>query len=176
MRARMMRSPRWAASLLVGLCMLTVSCGASTLGRAIASPTLTPSPSPTATISPTATSVVFQSCRSDSGINPWVNPPGPLPTTILVPPGTLVGSFGMSMQVGRVAYYFCTPGATPAGITAFMDSALPAAGWMRHSVPACGGTSYDWYKGIYGMNILFDLLGLPPDEWVFDFCPHVGQY
>jgi hypothetical protein len=177
MRAHKMRSHLWVASVLVGLGVITVSCGTSTPAIGVASPTLTPSPSPTATISPTATatSAVNPACRFGSVPMPFSNPPGPLPTTIPLPPGTLVGSIARGINAGSVLYYLCTPGATQAGITAFMDSALPAAGWLRHSVAACNALSYDWYKGNYGMDIVFNIVSSVPDVWGFDFCPHVGQ-
>lgn len=182
MLARMMRRRLWAASLLVGLGLITVACGASTPASGVTSPTLTPAPSPTATITisptPTATSVAIAACRFGSPNVPFVNPPGPFLTTIPVPPplppGTLVAKFGQGIQAGSVQYTLCTPGATPATITVFMDSALPAAGWMRHSVRACNAGSYDWYKGQYGMDI--EVTGFsPPDVWALDMCPHVGQ-
>lgn len=174
MLARMMRRRLWAASLLVGLGLITAACGASTPARGITS--LTPSSSPTATITPaataTATSVAVAGCTSYPFLE---TPPGPLPTPIPFPPGTLIENRGMGIQAGSVDYGLCTPGATPAAITAFMNSALPAAGWLRHSAPACTGTSYDWYKGHYGMDIVFFAYS-PPDLWALVFCPHVGQY
>jgi len=186
MLARMMRSPLWSASLLVGLGLIMESCGASTPAIAVTSPTLTPSPSPTATISPTATatSVVNAACYSASSnvTVTFVNPPGPLLTTIPsgtlpLPPGTLVAQPGMGIQAGSVEYTLCTPGATPAAITAFMDSALPAAGWMRNSVPACNAYhGYPWYKGKYGMDIVVDVNSSMPDLWALLICPHVGEY
>jgi hypothetical protein len=93
-RARMLRSPLWPASLLVGLCVLTASCGASTPARAVPSPTPTPLPSPTATVSPTATAAPLANVECDA-LNsiPYVHLPGPLPTTIPVPPAQL--SFSM---------------------------------------------------------------------------------
>jgi hypothetical protein len=176
MLARMMRSHRWSTSLLCGLGLMTLSCGASTPALGVTSPTLTPSPPPTATISPTATatSVTNAACGPD-----FVNPPGPFLTTIPVPPplppGTLVAQPGMGIQAGSVAYDLCTPGATPATITAFMDSALPVAGWMRHSIRACNAPSYDWYKGIYGMDIVVGSMFPLPDLWALEMCPHVGE-
>jgi hypothetical protein len=181
MRVRMMRSHLWVASVLVGLGVMTVSCGASTsaIGGTLSTstPLLTPTPvpSPTATISPTATATIA-GCSAPDIITRWENPPGPLPTTIPLPPGTLVGSFGMASQGGNENYNLCTPGATPAGITAFMDSALPAAGWMRHGVPICIGASYDWYKGIYGMDIFVDVDPSRPAVWALMICADVGQY
>src|SRR6185312_11062713 len=177
MLARMMRRHSWSISLLVGLSLITVACGASAPSRGATSPTLTPS-SQTATVSPTATSVAITGCRFGSPTVPFVNPPGPLLTTIPLPPplppGTLVAQSGMGVQAGSVQYTLCTPGAAPATITAFMDSALPAAGWMRQSVPACNAASYDWYKGHYGMDI--EVAGFsPPDVWALAMCPHVGQ-
>jgi hypothetical protein len=176
MRARRLKSPFWSTSLLVGQCLLTVACGASTPALAVTSPTLTPAPSPTATISPTATatSVTNAACHADSPYDPFVNPPGPLLTTIPFPPGTLVAQRAMGIGAGSALAYLCTPGATPATITAFMDAALPVAGWMRHSVRACNAASYDWYKGQYGMDIVFE--GFSPPVWALDFCPHVGEY
>ena len=93
MRARMLKSPLGSASLLVELCVLTASCGAST--PAALSPTLTPLPSPTATIAATATPAANAECHSTRPI-PYVHLPGPLPTMIPVPPGTLVLQDGMS--------------------------------------------------------------------------------
>ena len=177
MLARMVRCRLWAASLLVGLGLITVACGASTPARDVTSPTLTPSPSPTATISPTATatSVSNAACHALSSYNPFVNPPGPLLTTIPFPPGTLVAQRAMGIQAGSVDYSLCTPATTPAAITAFMDSALPAAGWLRNSVRACNALSYPWYKGNYGMAIFVAVNSSMPDLWALDMCPHVGE-
>ena len=177
MLARMMRSHVWASSLLVGLGVITVSCGASTSAIGVALPTPTPAPSPTATISPTATATVgIVGCSAPDHITRWEHPPGPLPTTIPLPPGTLVGSIGMASQSGNANYNLCTPRATPAAITAFMDSALPAAGWMRNSVTACNLPSFPWYKGIYGMEIYVDVNPSLPAVWALVVCPHVGGY
>jgi len=185
MRARMMRSRIWSASRLVGLGLLTLSCGTSTPAIGVTSPTLTPSSSPTATISPTATatSVAIAGCSAPTAIilggstvnYHFENPPGPLPTTIPFPPGTLVATSGLGIQAGSVEYNLCTPATTPAAITAFMYSALPAAGWLRKSVRACNAPSYSWYKGKYGMDIFVDVNSSMPDVWVLDMCPHVGE-
>jgi hypothetical protein len=84
----------------------------------------------------------------------------------------------MGIMASSVQYTLCTPATAPAAITAFMNSALPAVGWMRHSIRACDAASYDWYKGQYGMDIVFFDSSSPPDPdlWALDFCPHVGQY
>jgi hypothetical protein len=177
-RARMLRSPLWPASLLVGLCVLTASCGASTPARAVPSPTPTPLPSPTATVSPTATAAPLANVDCDA-LNsiPYVHLPGPLPTTIPVPPGTVVLQYGFSYPGDATYYHFCTPKATHATITAYMDAALPAAGWRRQSIHACNAPSYDWYKGIYGIDLLFSLSDPPddPQQWALNMCAHVGQ-
>lgn len=176
MRARLMRSRLWSTGLLIGLCLLTVACGASTPALAVTSPTLPPAPLPTATIAPTATATaVTNAACGHSSPFPFVNPPGPLLTTMPFPPGTLVAQRAMGIQAGSALAYLCTPGATPATITAFMDSALPAAGWMRHSVSACNAIQgYDWYKGHFGMDMVFEGFS-PPDLWALDFCLHVGE-
>lgn len=180
MLARMMRRHIWSVSLLVGLGLIMVACGPSTPSRAVTSPTLTPSPSPTATILPTATapSVAIAGCSAPSPntIYHFENPPGPLPTTIPLPPGTLVDTFGLGIQAGSAEYTFCSPTMTPSAITAFMDSTLPAAGWMRNSVPACTHAhGYPWYKGIYGIAIMVGENSAQPHVWAIDMCPHVGQ-
>ncbi len=171
MFSRMMGSHIWSASLLLGLCLITMSCGASTPTTGSTSPTLTPSPSPTAAVSPspTTTAIANAACSSD-----FSNPPGPLPTTIPLPPGTLVNKHSMGIMAGSAGFYLCTPETTEAAITAFMNSALPAAGWMRNSVRACNAPSYQWFKGKYGMDIVFDS-SLFPNVWVLDICPHVGE-
>jgi hypothetical protein len=175
MHVRMMRSPRWAASLLVGLCVLTASCGVST--PAVLSPTLTPLPSPTATLSATATPIANGECHSLTPI-PYVHLPGPLPTTIPVPAGTVVLQYGMSYPGDATFYYFCTPKATHATITAYMEASLPAAGWRRQSIRGCINQSFDWYKGLYAFDILFSLSDPPddPQQWQLNLCPHVGQH
>ena len=38
-----------------------------------------------------------------------------------------------------------------------MDSALPAAGWGSKSTLACDTPSYDWYKGTYGIDIVYSV-------------------
>jgi hypothetical protein len=178
MLARMMRSHIWSTSLLVGLSLMTLSCGTSTPAIGATSPTLTPSPPPTATISPTATatSVAIAGCSASSSNYPFFeNPPGPLPTTIPLPPGTLVENIGLGVQAGSVEYNLCSPTTTPTAITAFMDSALPAAGWLRNSVPACNAYhGYPWYKGKYGMAIVVDVNSSMPDLWALEMCPHIG--
>jgi hypothetical protein len=62
MRARLMRSHLWSTSLLVGLCLMTLACAASTpattVGRALASspsPAASPLPTTTTTTTTTAT-------------------------------------------------------------------------------------------------------------------------
>lgn len=179
MLARMMRRRLWSASLLVGLGLITVSCGASAPASGFTSPTRTPARSLTATISPTATApaVAIAGCPAPSSQYAYYeNPPGPLPTTIPLPPGTLVANSGLGIQAGSVDYALCTPATTPAAIMAFMDSHLPAAGWLGNSVPACNAYhGYPWYKGIYGMVI--DINNAPPDSvlWALEICPHVGE-
>lgn len=185
MLARTMRCRLCAASLLVGLGVITAACGPSTPNspaRGITSPTLTPSPSPTATITtiaPTATptAVAIAGCpASTSNYVYYENPPGPLPTTIPLPSGTFVENIGQGIQAGSAEYSFCTPGATPAAVTAYMNSALPAAGWMRNSVPACDQAhGYPWYKGTYGMAIHVGVNPSLPHVWALEMCPHVGE-
>jgi hypothetical protein len=171
MHVRMMRSRLWAASLLVGLGLLTVSCGASTPAHAVPSATLTPLPSPTATIAPTATttSAAAAGCNtSSSSSTHFENPPGPLPTALPIPPGTLVPNQSLGINGVSAAFYFCTPGATPAAITAYMDAALPAAGWTSTS-PQCSAHFPPglWYKGNYGIEIVVAGFS-PPDKWAVD--------
>lgn len=181
MLARVMRSRIGSEILLIGLCALTLSCGTRAPARAATSPTLTPSPSPSATLSPTATAtaVAIAGC-SDPSSNAnyhFENPPGPLPTTIPLPPGTLVDNPGQGIQAGSVEYSFCSPTMTPTAITAYMDSALPAAGWLRNSVAACNnGHGYPWYKGKYGMAIAVNGNPSLPSVWTIAMCPHVGEY
>ena len=171
-----MRSPRWAASLFVGLCVLMASCRAST--PAVLSPTLTPLPSPTATLAPTttATPVANEACHTLNSI-PYVLLPGPLPTTIPVPPGTVVLQHGMSYSGDATIYHLCTPKATHATITAYMEAALPAAGWRRQGIQGCINQSFDWYKGIYGFDIWFSLSDPPedPQQWQLNLCARLGQ-
>ncbi len=176
----------WSASLLVGLCLLTISCGASSPALAVASPTptppplptLTPSPTPTATISPTATetSAVSVGCSTGTAMY-FENPPGPLPTTIPFPPGTLVLNSGLGINAFSAQYALCTPGATQAAITTFMDSALPAAGWTNNKPQGCtvNFPPDEWYKGIYGIEIVFQP-SAPPHQWVLvmDFLNIIG--
>ena len=84
-----------------------------------------------------------------------------------LPPGTLVQNRGMGINGVSAMYYFYTPGATQAGITAYMDSALPAAGWMSNGDGACNLPSDVWYKGHYGIQIV--VAGFSPsDMWALD--------
>lgn len=174
-RTRMIRCRTWAASLLIGLGLITVACGASTPARGVTS--LTPAPSLTATISPMATAGAVAGCSAPSmnATYHFENPPGPLPTTIPLPPSTLVDKLAMGIQAGSVNYNLCSPTMTPAAITAFMESALPAAGWMRNSVRACNASSYPWYKGKYGMAIVVGVNQSLPHVWALEICPHVGE-
>src|SRR5258708_12467854 len=171
MLARMMRSHIGCTSLLVGLSLMTLSCGTSTPALGVTSPTPVPSPSPTATISPTATatSVANAACGPD-----FSTPPGPLPTTMPLPPGTLVYKIGLGIMAGSVGYNLCTPATSPAAITAFMDPPLPAPGSLRNSVRACNLPPHPWYKGKYGAAIFVDVDPSMPDVWFLGSCPHVG--
>ncbi|HEX2348818.1 MAG TPA: hypothetical protein VHI51_10340 [Ktedonobacterales bacterium] len=130
------------------------------------------------TISPTATSDAIAECSDPSSnvVYNFENPPGPLPTTIPLPSGTLVDNHGLGIQAGSVNYTLCSPTATPAAITAYMDSALPAAGWLHNSAPACDHAhGYPWYKGNYGIEIDVDMNAALPHLWAIQLCPHVGQ-
>jgi hypothetical protein len=176
MLARGLRRHVWSASLLVGLGVITASCGASAPARGLTPPTLTPAPSPTATIAPTPTATTVAIAGCGDPYPEYESPPGPLPTAIPLSPGTLVATLAQGIQAGSALYHFCTPGTTPAAITAYMVSALPAAGWKRNSVPACTHTQgYPWYKGPYGVDMTD--LGAPSASgaWALDICPHVGQ-
>ncbi len=176
MLARLMGRHLWSVSLLVGLGLLTVTCVASTPGRGVTSPALTPAPSSTATMTmaPTTRATLISIAGCSAPV--FENPPGPLPTTMPLPSGTLVGARGLGIQAGSVNYTFCTPTMTPAAITAYMDSALPAAGWMKNSIPACDHAhGYPWYKGSYGIEVDVGLNATQPDMWSIQLCPHVGQ-
>jgi hypothetical protein len=94
------------------------------------------------------------------------SPPGPLPTTMPLPPGTLVETLVMAYNPVGAVYYVCTPGATPAAITAYMESALPAAGWTRNSPQGCNVPPGLWYKGHYGIQVVVS--GFSPPEWALD--------
>jgi hypothetical protein len=199
MRARTMRSFIWSASFLAGACLLGVvlllsACASQQAGistaeatpSAVVAPTvpaLTPTPYPisaflTPTTTPnatatsaanaTATSAVIAGC-STGGSFYFESPPGPLPTTIPLPPGTLVQNHGFGISGGSADYPLCTPGATQAAITAYMDAALPAAGWTRTSPPGCNVNFPPglWYKGHYGIQLVVGGT-LPPDQWGLD--------
>jgi hypothetical protein len=84
-----------------------------------------------------------------------------------LPPGTLVGNFGMGISGGKAAYSLCTPGATPTALTAYMDAALPAAGWTSMSPPGCNVPQGQWYKGHYGIQVVV-VAGFSPDMWALD--------
>ncbi len=170
----------WGAGLFVGLGLLTAACGVSAPASGAMSPRQTPAPSPTATManSPTATSGALAECSDPSSnvMYNFENPPGPLPTTIPLPSSTLVDNHGQGIQAGSVNYTLCSPTMAPAAITAYMDSALPAAGWLRNSVPACDHAhGYPWYKGNYGMEIDVNMNTSLPHMWAIQLCPHVGE-
>jgi hypothetical protein len=131
-------------------------------------PAFTPTPYPTTTATPLigtpnamATAAASAGCSTPSPYLYFEKPPGPLQTTIPFPPGTLVQNTGMGINGISAMYYFCTLGATRAGITAYLESALPAAGWTRNSAGACNLPSDMWYKGQYGIEIVFDGFSLP---------------
>lgn len=180
MPARMMWRRLRSASLFVGLGLITAACGMSAPASGATAPRQAAAPSPTAmmAISPTATSGALAGCSDPSSnvIYTFENPPGSLPTTIPLPSSTLVDNHGQGIQAGSVSYTLCTPGANPAAITASMDSALPAAGWLRNSVPACDHAhGYPWYKGTYGMEIDVNTNTSMPHVWAIQLCPHVGE-
>src|SRR5579884_359182 len=166
---RNVRSHIEPASLLLGLCLMTLSCGASTPATGTISPTLTPSPSPAAMVSPTATATAVSNTVCGPNAVP---PPGPLPTTIPLPPGTLVNKHSMGIMAGSVEYPLCTPATTQAAIMAFMESAMPAAGWATTGEKGCTGAPYQWFKGKYGVRIITPIT-LP--VWYLDICPHIGE-
>lgn len=191
MRGRGMRGRRWSVTFLVGLGVLAVACAgapAGTTASGLTSSTATlaplsspsPSPSPMAGIAPTGvptpTFVAVAGCTDAAPQVQFVKPPGPLPTAIPLPPGTYVGNVGQGIQAGSALYTLCSPGRTSAEIMAFMDAALPAAGWLRNSVPACThGQGYPWYKGKYGLDLGDDGGASSSDIWGMDICPHVGE-
>lgn len=169
-----------SACLLVGLCALTISCRTNTTARGVTSPTLPSAPSPTATLPPTvtATSVAIAGCSDSSSHTNYhfESPPGPLPTAIPLPTGTFVDDTGRGIQAGSVEYSLCSPTMSPAAISGFMDSALPTAGWLRNSAPACNQLhGYSWFKGNYGMDIGVAVNPSLPSVWTLDICPHVGE-
>ena len=180
MLARMMWRRLRSASLFIGLGLITASCGVSGPASGATSPrqTFAPSPTATAATSPTTTSGDLAGCSDPSSnvIYNFENPPGSLPTTIPLPSNTLVDNHGQGIQAGSVNYTLCSPTMAPAAITAYMDSALPAAGWLRNSAPACDHVhGYPWYKGNYGMEIDINLNTSAPHVWAIQLCPHVGE-
>jgi hypothetical protein len=200
MRARMLRSPLWSASLLAGACLVGVvlllgACASQQVGISAADATLTAAAAPviTVTVTPYATATVLVpptptpnatamaaaslGCRSDSSLY-FENPPGPLPTTVPLPPGTLVQNQTLGISGGSAMYYLCTPGATHAAITAYMDDALPAGGWTTTTPPrlSCiSGTVVQgqWYKGHYGIYIDFTDSSLP--GWAMDITDYTSS-
>jgi hypothetical protein len=180
MLARMMLRRLRGASLLVGLGLITAACGVSAPASGITSPKQSPAPSPTATmaISSTATSDVLAGCSDPSSnvVYNFENPPGSLPISIPLPSSTLVDNHGQGIQAGSVNYTLCSPTMASAAITAYMDSALPAAGWLQNSVPACDHAhGYPWYKGNYGIEIDVNTNTSMPHIWAIQLCPHVGE-
>jgi hypothetical protein len=174
---------------LVGICLLGVTllltacvsqqAGINTGGETPSvevSPTVpafTPTPYPTATTTPligtpnaTATAAALAGCSTPYPDLYFEKPPGPLQTTIPFPPATLVENYGRGINGISAMYYFCTPRATRAGIMAYLESALPAAGWTRNSAGACNLPSDLWYKGQYGIEIVVDGFSLP--MWALD--------
>jgi hypothetical protein len=172
-----MKSPLVGACLL-GVVLLLSACASPQAAEPtptdVAFPTypvVTPYPtstafSPATTPNPAATAAALAGC-STGNASYFEPPPGPLPTTIPLPPGTLVGNFGMGISGGSAAYSLCTPGATPTAITAYMDSALPAAGWTSTSPPGCNVPPGLWYKGHYGIQVVVAGFS-PPDMWALD--------
>lgn len=133
---------------------------------AFLTPTTTPNATATAAANATATAAAIAGC-STGGSFYFESPPGPLPTTIPLPPGTLVQNHGFGISGGSADYPFCTPGATQAAITAYMDAALPAAGWTRNSPQSCNVPPGLWYKGHYGIQLVVGGT-VPPDMWALD--------
>lgn len=180
MRARRMWRRLQGAGLFIGLGLITAACGVSAPASGATSLKQPIAPSPTATraISPSATSGALAGCSDPSSnvVYNFENPPGPLPTAIPLPSSTLVDNHGLGIQAGSVNYILCSPTMAPAAITAYMQSALPAAGWLQKSAPACDHAhGYPWYKGNYGMEIDVNLDTSAPHVWAIQLCPHVGE-
>jgi hypothetical protein len=169
---------------LLGMVLLLSACASPQAAEAtptdVAFPTypvVTPYPTSTAfspTITPNATAVAAASvgCGTPYPDVYFEKPPGPLPTTIPLPPGTLVQNFGMGYAGDGAVYYFCTPGAKQAVVTAYMDAALPAAGWTSNNPPGCNFPPGQWYKGRYAIQIVFDGSSLP--KWSIAIN-HIGS-
>lgn len=159
---------------LVTLCaswfavVLCAGCG-SMPAAGTKSPAL-PSPTATTLVSPQATSTFAPITRCASITAPEAMPSIPLPAHTV--------SYRLSAASGAFFYLECSPtDATPASITAFLDSKLPASGWSRwnpqtDNAGGCGtqaNSFWQWVKG--GVAVGWNMDGVPPwPNWTLAFC------
>jgi hypothetical protein len=93
-----------------------------------------------------------------------------------LPPNT-ISTYPNGASGGSVLYE-CTPGATEASISAYLNTALPQAGWQPwdpHTETAyCGikaNTYWLWTKGgAKGTVVGWDFTGQHLPVWTLDFC------
>ena len=162
--------------LVIGIMLLAVACSTSTPVASQPPPTATVILTDTATPTdvPVSTSTVPPAIPGCPGI--FTLPPGQgdLPPTIPLPPHTVV-AIPQGINAGSVMYGLCTPSATQETITQFMNTSLPAAGWITTGIRACnaGPNGYQWYKGVDGISLSFGTQS-PSPYWALVVCPHVG--
>lgn len=156
--------------LTVCACLLTALLFAG-CGTATARASATQTPAPTATLVPTVTPTLTpsQKCAaigSTPGAATAFNFPLP-PHTVSETQGGSAGA-GFSIE--------CTPGATQASITAYLNQAFPQAGWKKwnpqtDNANGCGTEANDywqWTNGQVAVGWDFNLMTMP--EWHLAEC------
>ena len=158
-----------ATSLVLLVC---AGCAASGTSEGQRASTTTPISLPTVTAAPTATLIATP---HPSVPNCWDLPPGPGSlATFPLPPGTI--SSGPNGAAGAGFWNECTPGSTEQSIVAFLNAALPKAGWQQwnpqtRDANGCGTEANDywkWYKGDAAVGYTFIPNYLP--KWMLAFC------
>lgn len=170
---------QWGIALAMGVALIALLCAGCASGvgaQASASPTATIAPPVTPTPippRPTATSSApCASITSDPGMPTTVNIP--------LPPGTVTKI--LSGAAGAGFSLECTPGATQASITSYLNTALAAQGWRKwdprtNDAHGCGTEPNDiwqWYNSQEAVGWGFNGPAYPAmpslPEWMLMAC------
>lgn len=190
-----MRSLRWAAkmarmvsqavvrrrgvALAMGVALVALLCAGCAGGasaQASASPTATAAPLATPTpIPPRPTATASAPCASIGS-----DPGTAITPNIPLPPGTV--SQMLPSAAGAGYFMECTPGATQASITSYLNTALAAQGWQRwnpqtDNAYGCGSQPNDFWQWATSREAVGwgfsgpTTPGMPAlPQWLLSFC------
>ena len=165
--------PHAAPVRLIVLCLASVAvlvcAGCGSPSAATAAHASTSTPASTATPAPTA----WPTVPSPPDCTTMTSGPGSL-ASFPLPPGTV--SSGPNGTAGAGYYIECTPATSQQAILAYLNTALPQAGWrpwnpQTENANGCGTLPNDYWKWVNGQSAVgyrFTVFALP--RWELVFC------